>query len=669
MKDDKIILTPLDRQLIHALGDGSEAEWREALKAYMNLPAERRFQRLANILMPHSQWMAEKIAAEDGPLRASKTGMGGMGALFALSQILIPVDQNAHLFFSLFTSGLFGASAVGYALQKTIFRKKSVPTRFHTLVKGITDKNAVPMLLTMLYNSNELLRSQIFKPLCQILIRLMPEIEEKEVLSWSDGQRMMMLGTIMHQNLIGEALFDDRIRLEAIRLMETADTRRELTVLQSIAEGNAKWKPSPEMILAAVHILPVVRERINRQEQGETLLRGSSRPESIDTLLRPAWGVFDLRQAELLRPTSQEDISKEAIAGQTTTYEVAPAATNLIPPKERFPVEAIPIPAIRRSSFQDRRQFEVIQGLQSSSVQERELAMNALYSLSGDEAFKIINDLLWQYPLSDELQTRKNWQNQNLIRFAPAVGGASGVILMLLAQPQMNWFSLTGYCGCLIAIYHTINRYSLAPKAPETPLQNRLSTLLEASNDVRIVPQSLLFLNSYPGKEETLSVLKASLFRLLHRLLPEVRGEDFAAWGRDAKDALAKTLIDLSKHKRAESEKALIGEQLILEMIRVCAMDERRETLDLLRGLFSPGTEIESSDVRDAAKQAYEELQLKIGATEELQPFFEKEYEISGKQNELVERIDLDSGNRVRSGSFTPVPMEVETEAVQKIGK
>ena len=98
-------------------------------------------------------------------------------------------------------------------------------------------------------------------------------------------------------------------------------------------------------------------------------------------------------------------------------------------------------------------------------------------------------------------------------------------------------------------------------------------------------------------------------------------------------------------------------------------MDERPETLDLLRGLFHPETEIKFHDVRAAAKQTYEELQLKIGATEELQPLFEKEYEISGKHNELVERIDLDSGNRVRSGSFTPVPMEVETEAVQKIGK
>ncbi len=667
MKDDKIIFTPLDRQLIHALGDGSEAEWKEALKTYMNLPAERRFQRVANILMPHSQWMADKIAAQDGPLRASISGMGGMGALFALSQALISVDQNAHLFFSLVTSGLFSASAAGYALQRTILKKKSVPTRFHALAKGITDKNAVPMLLTMMYNNTDLLRSNLFKQLCQVLIRLMPEIEEKEVLGWSDGQRMMMLGTIMHQNLIGEALFDDRIRLEAIRLMETADTRRELTVLQSIAEGNAKWKPSPEMILAAVHILPVVRERINRQEQGETLLRGSSRPESIDTLLRPASGVFDLRQAELLRPTSQEDISEHAIAGHNA-YEVAPASANPSPPKERFPVEFIPIPSIRRSSFQDRRQFEVIQGLQSSSIQEREFAMNALYSLSEDEAYAIINELLWQYPLSDELQTRKNWQNQNLIRFAPAVGGASGVILMLLAQPQMNWFSLTGYCGCLIAIYHSVNRYSLAPKAPETPLQNRLATLLEASNDVRIVSQSLLFLNSYPGKEESLAVLKSSLFKLLQRLLPEVRREDFAVWERDSKDALAQTLTHFLKNDQTANEKALIDDEFMLKLIRVIALDERPETLELMRKIFLDKSEMTSPDIRDAAKQTYEKLQSKIGPPEELQSLFENDHEVAGRQNELAERIDLDSDDRVRTGSFTPIPIEVEAEEFQKIG-
>ena len=140
LKEDKIILTPLDRQLIHALGGGTEAEWNEALKTYMNLHAERRFRRIANILMPHSQWIADKIAAQDGPLRASISGMGGMGALFALSQVLISVDHNSHMFFSLVTSGLFGASAAGYALQKTILKKKSLPTRFHALAKGITDK-------------------------------------------------------------------------------------------------------------------------------------------------------------------------------------------------------------------------------------------------------------------------------------------------------------------------------------------------------------------------------------------------------------------------------------------------------------------------------------------------------------------------------------------------
>ena len=240
---------------------------------------------------------------------------------------------------------------------------------------------------------------------------------------------------------------------------------------------------------------------------------------------------------------------------------------------------------------------------------------------------------------------------------------------MLLAQPQMNWFSLTGYCGCLIAIYHSINHYALAPKAPETPLQNRLATLLEASNDPRIVPQSLLFLDSHPGKEDSLTVLKASLFKLLQRLLPEVRHQDFAKWGRDSKEALVRMLTLLLKNNQTTNEKALIDDECILKMIRVSALDERPETLELMRKIFLEESGMTTPDIRDAAKQAYEELQLKIGSAKELQSVFEKDHEISGKQSELAERNDLDPADRVRTGSFTPSPKEVEMEAIQIIGK
>ena len=106
----------------------------------------------------------------------------------------------------------------------------------------------------------------------------------------------------------------------------------------------------------------------------------------------------------------------------------------------------------------------------------------------------------------------------------------------------------------------------------------------------------------------------------------------------------------------------------MLKLIRVIALDERPETLELMRKIFLDKSEMTSPDIRDAAKQTYEKLQSKIGPPEELQSLFENDHEVAGRQNELAERIDLDSDDRVRTGSFIPIPIEVEAQAIQKIG-
>ena len=562
----------LERQLLNGLGDGSSAEWEAALKTVDALSSEERSALLGRILPSYLQWVFGREAIENGPRRASKMGMAGMSGLLFLA-LITRTDLPGHFGLVGLTASLACASVAGYSIQNKIIQVKRHLQRFHLLLDRINDVSGVPIVLSFLYENLPGGRNPLLHQLSELLVRLLPRVQNEDILNWTPTQKSMLLETLLRQTASGTTLFDERIRLEAIRLLEFCGSRKALQVVESIAEGQTRWLPSSAMMHLSVEILPVLKERIEREEQGLTLLRGAAAPAKSETLLRPAEGVFEVDQEELLRPSAQQ--ANSGIEGRTNSIFAPPMSFG------------------KKGSWS---KPEVISGLQSPFEEERTLARNAFESLSDTLKFAVIVDSLWQYPTSKEQIDWKKWRDGSKVRFLPGVLGGAVSLVLLIAHPEVNWVTLSLFGASLVGISQSVNQIAVKRDAPALTTQLELVSLIDKSSDVRLVPQFLSFLDSSSTFCASMSPLRRSLGQALRRLMPLVTQDQYSRWNPSSKETLITLVTPQSSLIARQSD--FDNYDLHVETLRILGMDDSSSVLILVERLASKA---ENPEVREAA--------------------------------------------------------------------
>jgi hypothetical protein len=130
------------------------------------------------------------------------------------------------------------------------------------------------------------------KPLLQILPRLRGN--DREYLSPIHYE---WIRRILRTSFVGTNFDIELVAalLEAQRFIATADL---VVVVEDIASG-ASHVPTKELALS---VLPAMRESASRLQNSTSLLRAADPAAEVDVLVRPACGVSEVDEAQLLRP-------------------------------------------------------------------------------------------------------------------------------------------------------------------------------------------------------------------------------------------------------------------------------------------------------------------------------------------------------------------------------
>lgn len=100
--------------------------------------------------------------------------------------------------------------------------------------------------------------------------------------------------------------YSPRLALSILSAMEHLATAREMSTFEWIAQSPATDPPAERLRAAARHCIAAVHARMEREREGETLLRAAA-PTETGTLLRPAHGDTDTDPGLLLRPARDEE--------------------------------------------------------------------------------------------------------------------------------------------------------------------------------------------------------------------------------------------------------------------------------------------------------------------------------------------------------------------------
>ena len=641
-------LTEQDRRLLHALSDGSKSEWDKALQNFTNLPAEVRNGVLSRILPDHYKWMLDQERVETAPRRATAQAITAFGGLTALSILTTSVIGGSFAF-TTFLGSVFAASVGAHFIIRKLALQSPYLKRFRLLISKVQDSGAASVILSFLYSKILTNANPLFQSLSDSLIRLLPEVHADETQFWDATQRKMLLEILMRQTLTGEAVFEDRIRLEALRLLETGGARNSLSIVQSIAKGETKWRPTSEMIHLAEEVLPSLRERMEREEQGLTQLRGSSAPEMAETLLRPASGVSDQKETELLLPSNSPALPKEVadtISGDVKRESERSRPLTSLPERKDLGSQITP----SNSNSLVWKKVEVLNGLNSGFDEERELASKAYNQLPEKTRKAIILDLLWDAPNSAERKNWGRWRNGSNWQYIPGVAGAVASFLLVTSGADISWMTLSVFGMSIVGVSFTINKQTTRTPEPILSSQIQLVNLIDRCEDVSLVPHALNFLDSHTN-DASMEPLRRSLNHLLRRLMPKVSEANYGDWSPEAKGRLQNGFL-FSQNSLADSHS-----EIRLEVIRILGMDDRAGVLSLLEQVAKRP---ENAEIRETALISIGQIRDRISRNSVNQHLLRASSQNHQEENLLRPAVsveDIQPQELLRASSAIPSPL------------
>jgi hypothetical protein len=149
------------------------------------------------------------------------------------------------------------------------------------------------------------------------VIQNLPRLTPGEYLALGENERHRLYYSLLSMEL-------PRLKLDySLAVLEMVLHSEDIEALPTVQQ--LQRAHNPQIRAAARACLPVLAARSERARAGKTLLRGSSAPEGIDTLLRPAASGASARAHQLLRVAAEAPRPTEA---QQQLLRVTPQREN-----------------------------------------------------------------------------------------------------------------------------------------------------------------------------------------------------------------------------------------------------------------------------------------------------------------------------------------------------